>query len=84
MKRMIKPVTRKEYEEVLRIAQDALRMASVHDPEHERRLGILERQVTRLGAPEYRTVGVKRKVRIWGEIAKLPKSVGSSDLGGKS
>jgi hypothetical protein len=51
---MTKPVTRKEYNDLLRLVKDALRMASSHDPEHEKRLEILERQMVRLGAPQYR------------------------------
>lgn len=53
---MIKPITRKEYNLVLRMAKDALRMASTHDPEHEQRLAVLERQMERIGAPQYRKV----------------------------
>ena len=53
---MIKPVTRKEFQKLLRIATEALRLASKHDPDLERRISVLERQVERLGAPQYRLV----------------------------
>jgi len=53
---VIKPVTRKEFQKLLRIATEALRLASKHDPDLERRISVLERQVERLGAPQYRLV----------------------------
>ena len=37
-------------------AWDAMMLVSTHDPEHEHRLNILERQTERLGAPQYRVV----------------------------
>ena len=67
---MIKPITRKEYNKVLRLAKDALELACHHDPEHAKELkklrkdvthldillGVVERQLQRLGAPQYRRV----------------------------
>jgi phosphate uptake regulator len=57
---MIKPITRAEYNKLLHMVKDALTLASTHDPEHEQRLYILERQVERLGAPQYRVVEAGR------------------------
>lgn len=44
-------------------AWDAMQLASTHDPDHDRclkyllhRVSILERQMERIGAPQYRTV----------------------------
>ena len=51
---MTKPITRKEFQKLTRIAMDALRLASNHDPDHETRLDVLERQMQRIGAPQYR------------------------------
>ena len=38
------------------LAWDAMQLASTHDPDLEERIIILERQVKRLGAPQYRKV----------------------------
>jgi hypothetical protein len=51
-----KPITRKEYNRLCRQVKDALELASNHDPDHELRLAIIERQLQRLGAPQYRTI----------------------------
>lgn len=51
---MIKPIRRKEFQRVERIAIDALRMASTHDPDLLQRIIVMERQLRRLGAPQYR------------------------------
>lgn len=48
-------------EKVAAYAWDAMQLASSHDPDHEKRLAILERQVERLGAPQYRTVRSRKK-----------------------
>jgi hypothetical protein len=53
---MIKPITRKEYNDLVKWLKDVSRLASTHDPDHGHRLDILERQVERLGAPQYRTL----------------------------
>lgn len=37
-------------------AKEALRLASKHDPDLELRISVLERQMKRLGAPQYRKV----------------------------
>lgn len=42
-------------------AWDAMELASTHDPDHERRLEILERQMERIGAPQYRLVKKGRR-----------------------
>jgi len=53
---MRKPITRKEWNKLVKQVKEALRLASVHDPEHETRLGVIERQMERIGAPQYRRV----------------------------
>jgi hypothetical protein len=55
-----KPITRTEYNKLYQLAKDALRLASTHDPDHELRISILERQVERLGAPIYRVIKGKQ------------------------
>lgn len=52
---MIKPVTRAEYNKLVKWLKDVTRLASTHDPDHGHRLDILERQMVRIGAPQYRT-----------------------------
>ena len=49
--------------DIASVAWDALMLASNHDPDLESRISILERQMQRLGAPQYRTIyaGKKRK-----------------------
>jgi len=37
-------------------AWDAMILASTHDPDHDIRLSILERQMERFGAPQYRVL----------------------------
>ena len=51
---MKRAITRKEFNELTKIAKDALSLASRHDPDHEHRLEIIERQLERLYAPQYR------------------------------
>jgi len=51
-----KTVTRTEYHKLVKKVAAALALASVHDPEHENRLSVLERQMERIGAPQYRIV----------------------------
>lgn len=41
-------------------AWDAMMLASSRDPEHEQRLAIIERQLQRLGAPQYRVISKGR------------------------
>lgn len=53
---MVKPITRKEFNKLSRLALDCMKLASTHDPDHERRLDVIERQLQRLGAPQYRMV----------------------------
>lgn len=53
---MLKPITRKEFNKLNQIAKDALRLASKHDPDLEKRIVVLERQMERLGALQYRKV----------------------------
>lgn len=53
---MIKPITRKEFSRLERIAKEALRLASKHDPDLVMRIEVLERQMVRIGAPQYRRV----------------------------
>lgn len=53
---MHRPITRREFNDVLRRLKEALRLASTHDPEHELRLGTLEQQMRDLNAPEYRVI----------------------------
>ena len=45
------------------IVYDALALASTHDPDHNYRISILERQMYRIGAPQYRHVGPQYKPR---------------------
>lgn len=49
----IKTVTLKE---LAAYAWNAMQLASTHDPDLEQRIGILERQMERLGVPQYRRV----------------------------
>lgn len=58
---MIKPITRKEYNDLRRWLKDTSKQASTHDPDIVRwlkglydRVAILERQVELLGAKPYR------------------------------
>lgn len=60
---MIKPITRKEYNELRRWLKDTSKQASTHDPDIIKwlknavdRINILERQVEVLKAPAYRVV----------------------------
>jgi hypothetical protein len=60
---MIKLVTKKEYNELQKTANEALRLAITHDPDHGKmlrdltiRVETIERQMERLGAPQYRVV----------------------------
>jgi hypothetical protein len=50
------PCTIAEFKKVQKTAAEALRLASKHDPDLEERIVILERQMKRLGAPQYRRV----------------------------
>lgn len=52
----IVPCTRTEFKKVQKDSTEALRLASKHDPDLELRIAILERQMKRLGAPQYRRV----------------------------
>lgn len=61
---MSKPITRAEFNALKAVAYSVLGMVIKHDPDHakqlrdlERRVGILERQMERLGAPQYRVIG---------------------------
>ena len=49
---------------------DAIMLASSHDPEHEDRLDVIERQLERIGAPQYRRV----RKGIYAEIVRGPRS----------
>lgn len=49
-------ISRTEFNKLRQQVRDALDQASSHDPEHHERLVVLERQMQRLGAPEYRRV----------------------------
>lgn len=40
--------------------REALKLASTHDPEHEDRLNIIERQLELLKVPQYRTIRSSR------------------------
>lgn len=60
---MIKSVTRAEFNALKTAAYAALELAMKHDPDHAKQLrdlglqvGILERQMERLGAPQYRVI----------------------------
>lgn len=60
---MTKPITRAEFNVWKKTAFAALELAMKHDPDHaeqlrdlELRVGILERQMERLGAPQYRVI----------------------------
>jgi hypothetical protein len=53
---MRKPITREEFARHERMIREALRLSSTHDPDIMNRLAILERQVERLGAPQYRVI----------------------------
>jgi hypothetical protein len=51
------------FERLAGFAWDAMVLASTHDPEHEKdlfelrsRIEVLERQMERIGAPQYRTI----------------------------
>jgi predicted membrane chloride channel (bestrophin family) len=46
---MSKPITRKEWNKLVKQVRDTLRLASTHDPDHEARLSKLERAVTTCG-----------------------------------
>lgn len=50
------PCTVAEFKKLQKTANEALRLASKHDPDLERRIVILERQMERLDAPQYRRV----------------------------
>ena len=41
---------------VAALAYDAMQLASSHDPDLLLRIEVLERQMERLGAPQYRTI----------------------------
>jgi hypothetical protein len=90
---MRKRVGRREYERVLKLAREAIRLASQHDPDHEHslkllfageecnrkwqegvedRLAVIERQMERLGAPQYRIVHINGKPPLIVERVKLP------------
>lgn len=65
-----KPITRKEFNNLSRQVRDALKLASTHDPDLVKqikalskiiaaqfdRIVVMERQLERLGAPQYRRV----------------------------
>jgi hypothetical protein len=53
---MRKPITRKEFAKVTRRANAALKLASTHDPDLLSRIEVLERQMERIGAPQYRKI----------------------------
>lgn len=44
---MTKPITRKEFNELQRLARDCMRLASTHDPDHEKRLTEIEKIICR-------------------------------------
>lgn len=50
---MQRPVSRKEWNTLVKLVREALRLVSKHDPDHELRLTGLERQMRRLGTPQY-------------------------------
>jgi len=52
----VKKVPWERFLKVERQAKGALWLASEHDPDLEKRIVILERQMQRLGAPRYREV----------------------------
>lgn len=41
---------------VAAMSYDAMQLVSTHDPDLEQRIAVLERQMQRLGAPQYRVV----------------------------
>ena len=56
-------IASKDIKEIAAHAWDALTLASTHDPDHakklrelESRIEVLERQMERIGAPQYRTI----------------------------
>jgi len=49
-------IERSDLKKVAAFAWDAMQLASSHDPDLEDRIVILERQMERLGAPQYRKV----------------------------
>jgi hypothetical protein len=53
---MTKPITRKEFVALQKMALSALRLAAHHDPDHEHRLQLVEHRLDRIGAPQYRTI----------------------------
>ena len=53
---MRKPITRAEYNKLVKQVAEALRLASRHDPDHESRLDLVEHRLDRIGAPQYRRV----------------------------
>jgi hypothetical protein len=74
---MRKPITRAEWNKLVRYSKDCMNLASTHDPDHaveirrlfrwserlfgrvlklEDRLEVTERQLQRLGAPQYRKI----------------------------
>jgi hypothetical protein len=53
---MRKPITRKEWNHLWSFVRGVADLAMHHDPEHELRLGVIERQLEKLGAPQYRTL----------------------------
>lgn len=64
----VKTVAWERFEKVERDAKEALRLASHHDPDHERRfkelynrIAVIDRQLQRLCAPEYRVVRKGKK-----------------------
>lgn len=57
----MKVVTQKEWNETQSRLKEALRLASSHDPDLLRRIEVLERQVSRLGAPQYRLLRKGRR-----------------------
>jgi len=53
---MRRPIKRAEWNKLVRYSKDCMRLASTHDPDLLKRIEVLERQMQRIGAPQYRLV----------------------------
>jgi hypothetical protein len=72
---MRKPITRKEWNRLWSFVRGIADLAMHHDPEHEDRLNIIERQLEKLNAPQYRTVRSSRGSRRVGIYAQRVRGV---------